>query len=34
LPLNSTGKGVAPLFIQTGNPEINVVLGIVSQQLI
>ncbi len=34
LPLNSTVKGVAPLFIQTGNLEINIVLGIVSQQLI
>jgi hypothetical protein len=34
LPLNSTIKGAAPLFIQTGNPEINIVLGIVSQELI
>ncbi len=34
LPLNSTVKGAAPLFIQSGNPEINIVLGIVSQQLI
>ncbi len=32
LPLNSTIKGAAPLFIQSGNPEINIVLGIVSQQ--
>jgi hypothetical protein len=32
LPLNSTVKGVAPLFIQSGNPETNIVLGIVSQQ--
>jgi hypothetical protein len=34
LPLNSTVKGATPLFIQTGNPKINIVLGIVSQQLI
>ncbi len=34
LPLNSTVKGAAPLFIQSENPEINIVLGIVSQQLI
>ncbi len=33
LPLNSTVKGVAPLFIQSGNLKINIVLGIVSQQL-
>ncbi len=32
LPLNSTVKGAAPLFIQSGNPEINIVLGIMSQQ--
>jgi hypothetical protein len=31
LPLNSTVKGAAPLFIQSGNLEINIVLGIVSQ---
>jgi hypothetical protein len=34
LPLNSTVKGATPFFIQSGNPEINIVLGIVSQQLI
>jgi hypothetical protein len=32
LPLNSIVKGVALLFIQSGNPKINIVLGIVSQQ--
>ncbi len=32
LPLNSTIKGAAPLFIHNGNPEINIVLGIMSQQ--
>jgi hypothetical protein len=32
--LNPIVKGAAPLFIQSGNPEINIVLGIVSQQLI
>jgi hypothetical protein len=30
LPLNSTVKGAAHVFIQSGNPEINIVLGIVS----
>ncbi len=34
LPLNSIVKGAAPIFIQSGNPKINIVLGIVSQQLI
>jgi hypothetical protein len=34
LPLNSTVKGAAPLFIQTGNPEINIVLSIVSPKLL
>jgi hypothetical protein len=34
LPLNSTVKSATLLFIQSGNPEINIVLGIVSQQLI
>jgi hypothetical protein len=34
LPLNSTIKGAAPFFIQSGNLEINILLGIMSQQLI
>jgi hypothetical protein len=34
LPLNSTVKRAAPLFIQIENPEINIVLAIMSQQLI